>query len=273
LRELAPISDQGWLTLDAEAKQRLTQPLAARRVVDFSGPHGWQHSATNLGHVTAVADAPAEPAPGRGGARDGGVSGLLRKVAPLVELRSGFSLPLTALRDVDRGADDADLEPLDQAARRLAVAENLAVLHGWKGAVTGVSEACAHEPISLGKVPGGYPAAVAAAVALLMDSGIVGPYALAISGEHHKLVSETTEHGGYPLMEHLRRILDGPVVWTPGISGAVVLSQRGGDFILDCGQDISLGYDRHDADSVALYLQESLSFHVATPEAAVVLVA
>jgi uncharacterized linocin/CFP29 family protein len=36
-------------------------------------------------------------------------------------------------------------------------------------------------------------------------------------------------------------------------------------------EDISIGYDRHDADAVHLYLKESFSFQVATPEAAVAL--
>jgi uncharacterized linocin/CFP29 family protein len=52
----------------------------------------------------------------------------------------------------------------------------------------------------------------------------------------------------------------------------VVLSQRGEDFLLDCGQDIAVGYDHHDADTVHLYLEESFSFRVATPEAAVAIV-
>jgi uncharacterized linocin/CFP29 family protein len=52
---------------------------------------------------------------------------------------------------------------------------------------------------------------------------------------------------------------------------SLVLSQRGGDFLFESGQDLSIGYDSHDADVVRLYLEESFSFRVATPEAAVVL--
>ena len=57
------------------------------------------------------------------------------------------------------------------------------------------------------------------------------------------------------------------------MKGAVALSRRGGDFIFDSGQDVSIGYERHDAEAVALYLQESFSFRAATPEAAVALTA
>jgi uncharacterized linocin/CFP29 family protein len=62
-------------------------------------------------------------------------------------------------------------------------------------------------------------------------------------------------------------------VWAPGVNGAVVLSVRGGDFLFESGQDLSVGYDSHDADAVRLYLEESFSFRVATAEAAVALTA
>jgi uncharacterized linocin/CFP29 family protein len=58
-------------------------------------------------------------------------------------------------------------------------------------------------------------------------------------------------------------------VWAPGLEGAIVISQRGGDFVLDSGQDLAIGYDSHDDQVVRLYLEESFSFHVATPEAAI----
>jgi uncharacterized linocin/CFP29 family protein len=71
------------------------------------------------------------------------------------------------------------------------------------------------------------------------------------------------------LAEHLSRILEGPIVWAPGVRGAVVMSLRGGDFLFESGQDLSVGYDHHDADNVHLYLEQSFSFRVATPEAAI----
>ena len=51
--------------------------------------------------------------------------------------------------------------------------------------------------------------------------------------------------------------------------GAVILSQRGGDFDLTIGQDYSIGYLTSDATTVQLYIEESLAFHINTPEAAV----
>ena len=67
------------------------------------------------------------------------------------------------------------------------------------------------------------------------------------------------------------RSWSGPVVWAPGVEGGVVVSQRGGDFVFHLGQDLSIGYQDHDADVVRLYVEESFSFSVLEPDAAVVL--
>ena len=150
------------------------------------------------------------------------------------------------------------------------MAENTAVFHGWKAAgIAGIAEVSQHDPIALGEDCERYPRHVAKAVEALLSAGIEGPYGLALGPDAYTRVLETSEHGGYPLLEHLREILGGPLVWAPGVNGAVVVSLRGGDFLFDSGEDLSIGYDHHDADAVHLYLEESFSFRVATPEAAV----
>ncbi len=259
LREHAPLSDGGWKLLDEEARERLEPALGARKLVDFDGPHGWEHSASTLGRVEALPAGPSK-----------GVSGQRREVLPLVELRADFALSRDELRDADRGAPDADLGPLDEAARAIAAAENVAVFHGWAGAIAGIAERSPHDAVALGEADG-YPRPVADAVEKLLCEGVGGPYGLALGRKQYRRAVETAEGGGYPLLEHLRKILEGPIVWTPGIEGAVVVSLRGGDFLFESGQDLSIGYDSHDADVVRLYLQESFSFRVATPEAAVAL--
>ncbi len=259
LREHAPITEGNWELLDSEARERLAPALAARKLVDFAGPHGWQYSATNLGRVKEIADPPSK-----------GVNGAQRQVLALVELRAPFSIDRSELADADRGAEDADLEALDQAAHAIAVAENAAVFHGWKAAgITGIIEASPHDPIELGEDCERYPRHVAKAVNALLAAGVEGPYGLALGPEAHTRVLETSEHGGYPLLEHLREIVGGPLVWSPGVKGAAVLSTRGGDFLFESGEDLSIGYESHDAGAINFYLEESISFRVATPEAAV----
>jgi uncharacterized linocin/CFP29 family protein len=259
LHELAPVTERGWALLDDEARRHLSAALAARKLVDFSGPHGWRHSATNLGRIDRVDEAVVE-----------GVGAARRRVLALVELRAGFRLARAELAAADRGAEDADLDPLGVAARRLALAENLAVFRGWQPAgVRGITAASPHQPVTIGDDLATCPTHVAAAVETLLENGINGPYGLALGPSVYRGVIETTEHGGYPLFEHLRHILGGPLVWAPGVDGGVVLSLRGGDFLFDCGQDVSIAYLSHDVDAVYFELLESFSFRVATPEAAV----
>lgn len=260
LRSHAPITEAGWEQLDEEARQRLVPALAARKLVDFAGPRGWHHSATNLGRVAAIA-----------GPGDGLVASQ-RMVLPLVELRAEFTVSRVQLLDADRGAEDIDLDELDNAAARLAHAENVAVFHGWgEAGITGITEASPHQPLALGSDYAHYPRHVARAVEVLLGDGISGPYGLALGPDGYTGVVETTEHGGLIVFDHLRQILGGPIVWAPGVSGAVVVSLRGGDFLFESGQDLSIGYSYHDADTVHLYLEESFSFRIASPDAAVAL--
>ncbi len=257
LRGHAPLTDSNWKLLDDEARDRLAGPLAARRLVDFVGPQGWEHSSTNLGRVASV-DVGEE-----------GVKALQRRVLPLVEVRVDFTVARSEMRDDDRGAVDVDLESLDLAAHQIAVAENSAVFNGWaKAGIQGVVESSPFEPEPLGTSADSYTRSVARAIEGLREAGVEGPYGLALGPDEYIKVIETTEHGGYPLFDHLQKILGGPIVWAPGLSGAIAMSLRGGDFLFESGQDLSIGYDHHDADQVHLYLEESFSFVVATPEAA-----
>ncbi|MGH9120478.1 MAG: family 1 encapsulin nanocompartment shell protein [Acidimicrobiales bacterium] len=260
LRELAPVSEAAWAQIDSEARSRLVPALAARRLVDFSGPRGWDHSALNLGHAMTI-DAPPV----------NGVEAQLREVLPLVELRAPFTLTLQALENADRGSRAIDLAGLDHAARQMALAENIAVLHGYPMAsIRGISELSSHEPIAVSDDWTAYPSSVATATERMRMVGVDGPYGLALGNESWLGVAETIE-GGYPLMKHLRDILGGPIVWAPGIEGGIVISQRGGDFSLECGQDISVGYSGHDQTEVSLYLEQSFTFWVLEPDAAVAL--
>jgi uncharacterized linocin/CFP29 family protein len=260
-RELAPVNDAAWSEIEAEARRSLRHFLAARKVVDFSGPHGWDHSALGLGRVAEGAEPPAE-----------GVEGRIRLVQPLTELRTTFALARDEVDAVERGAPDADLDPVLDAARRAALAEDRLVFRGFPAAgVRGIVETSPHDPIPINTDYDRYPTFVAQAVEALKRAGVSGPYALALGPRCYTGVVETTERGGYPVLEHLRLIVEGPVIWAPAVDGAVVISQRGDDFELVVGQDLSVGYLDHDAESVRLYLEESLTFRAATPEAAIAL--
>ena len=156
--------------------------------------------------------------------------------------------------------------------RQIALAENTTVFHGYvAGGILGITEESSHSPVSIEADMEQYPKVVAQATDTLRHAGIGGPYGLAIDPAIYTVIVETAEHGGYLLLDHLRQILGGPVVWAPGVEGGVVLSQRGGDFVFHLGQDLSIGYRDHDAEVVRLYVEESFSFRVSEPDAAVAL--
>ena len=136
--------------------------------------------------------------------------------------------------------------------------------------IDGIVPACPHDPIARPEEANGYPGAVARAVDLLKRNGIEGGYGLALSREEWTRVVETGELGGYPLFDHLKSLLDGPIVWTPGLNGrgrgrrcAAATSSS------TAAQDVSVGYTSHDAEQVTLYLEASFTFRNLTPEAAV----
>jgi uncharacterized linocin/CFP29 family protein len=261
-RELAPIDDRAWGEIEDEARRALTHFLTARKLVDFDGPHGWERSALGLGRVARIDDPPP--------AED--VESRLRLVQPLVEFRTPFTLDRDEIDSVSRGAPDADWDPVVDAARRAALAEDRLVFNGYAPAgVRGLVETSTHEPITITEDYNHYPNHVAKAVETLKRAGVVGPYALALGPRCYTGVIETTQHGGYPILQHLRLITEGPVLWAPAVEGAILLSQRGGDFELLVGQDLAIGYRDHDATSVNLYLEESLTFRAAGPEAAIAL--
>lgn len=259
LRGLAPITDTGWQAIEADAAPRLATYLAARKLVDFSGPKGWTHSAVDLGRVVAI-DGPSA-----------GVTGDQRRVLPLVELRTPFVVSRAELSDADRGAEDLDFPDLDAAAQRIAVAENVAVFHGYAAAgIAGISERTSHSPVALGADAASFPARITEAVNRLLADGIGGPYGLAVSPDAYIQILETSETGDL-LMEHIGEIVGGPVVRTAGLRGAVLVSLRGGDFEFVCGEDLSIGYLDHSDNEVRLYFEETFTFRVLEPDAAVVL--
>jgi uncharacterized linocin/CFP29 family protein len=91
-----------------------------------------------------------------------------------------------------------------------------------------------------------------------------------LGADAYTALSESSDHG-YPVMRHIKELVDGEIIWAPAISGAFVLTTRGGDFALHIGEDVSIGYLSHDDRKVRLYLQETFTFLLLTTEASVAL--
>ena len=260
-RDKAPLTDEAWQQVDDEARRVLKLRLAGRKLVDFSGPHGWSLGGVNRGRLTPLpSDAPK------------GVSYALRQVQPLVEVRAPFTMKIAELDDASRGATDVNLDPVIAVAERVAHAEDSAIFHGFKDAqVTGIIEASPHKPIQVTGILE-WPRAIVSAVEVLRASGMNGPYALALGLQAYDELDADSE-AGYPLRRRLEQSLrDVSLVWAPALrGGAVLLSKRGGDFELTVGQDLSIGYAVHDRTDVELFLTESFTFRVLEEKAAIFL--
>jgi uncharacterized linocin/CFP29 family protein len=260
-RELAPISDEAWAEIEQETARTLKRYLAGRRVVDVQGPAGPSLACVGTGHLRDI-EAPAS-----------GVRARQREVLPLVELRVPFTLDRGQIDDVLRGSEDSDWQPAKDAARKIAFAEDQAIFAGYAAAgIGGIVPGASNPAVSLPAEVADYPMAFAAAVGELRSAGVDGPYSAVLSAELYTTLSEASDHG-YPIIEHLRKVLNGELIWAPAITGAVVLTGRGGDFSLHLGQDLSIGYLSHTDDDVVLYLQETFTFQLLTGEAAVSLTA
>ncbi|MGJ4859687.1 family 1 encapsulin nanocompartment shell protein [Labrys sp. La1] len=258
-RELAPISDGAWAQIEEEATRTLKRHLAGRRVVDVEGPQGLATSAVGTGHILPLAG------PGEG------VQAAQREVKALVELRVPFELARQAIDDVERGAADSDWSPVKEAARKLAFAEDRAVFDGFAAAgIEGIRQGLSNPALTLPAQVKSYPDIVAQAVSQLRLAGVDGPYALVLGADAYTAATGGSDDG-YPVFEHVERLVEGGIIWAPAIEGGLVLTTRGGDFELSVGQDISIGYASHSATSVQLYFQESLTFRLLTTEAAVAL--
>src|SRR5271155_5182365 len=258
-RELAPISDAAWSQIEEEATRTLKRYLAGRRVVDVEGPGGVALSAVGTGHLRNI-KAPGDDIVAR-----------QREVNALVELRVPFDLDRQQIDDVERGANDSDWQPAKDAARLLAFAEDRAIFDGYAAAgIGGIRQGTSNPVMTLPADIRAYPDAIAQALSQLRLVGVNGPYSVLLGAEAYTGLSETSDHG-YPVMEHIKRQVDGEIIWAPAITGAFVLTTRGGDFGLYIGEDVSIGYLSHDDKTVRLYLEETFTFLLLTTEASVAL--
>jgi uncharacterized linocin/CFP29 family protein len=261
LRNQAPITGRAWKEIDAEAARTLKVLLAARQMVDFNGPLGWETSAVSLGRAEKLSPPPQD-----------GVATRIRQVLPLVEIRIPFEVQRDELEAIGRGAADANLDSVRNAARAAAIVEDRAIFQGYPAAgIEGIFQASARQRLTIPESFEAYPDIVAEATHRLRSEGVNGPYGIALGPRCYTGLTRSTSRG-YPIIDHVRQLLDGPIVSAPAADGAVVMSMRGGDFELSVGQDFSIGYLDHTGTSVLLYVQESFTFRVLSPEAAVPLV-
>lgn len=254
-RSLAPITLEAWTEIDNQARQTLIAVLSARKIVDVKGPLGWNYAAVPLGRL--------EVPPGQ---KHEEVRYGIHKVLPLLEIEAPFELDIWEVDNIVRGAQNIDLSALEAAAHKVAQFEEQAIYYGFPQAgIVGLKDATHHTGFAMSNDPQSILEQVTRGLTAFIQHSIEGPYALVVNPEIWLHLS--TYISGYPLKKHLEEQLGGPVILSPSIQDAFLVSTRGGDMQLVLGQDIGIGYRRHDKTNVSLYFTESFTFQVLVPEA------
>ena len=225
-RELAPISEAAWAQIEQEATRTLKRYLAGRRVVDVPSPGGVAVPGVATGHLLTIAP-PAD-----------GIVASQREVKSFVELRVPFELSRRMIDDVEHGSEDSDWQPVKNAAKKFAFAEDRTIFDGYREAnIQGIREGTSNPVKSFPADVLDYPKAIAQALSQLRLVGVNGPYSVVLGADEYTKLAEIRDQG-YPVLEHVKRIVESEIIWAPAIAGGFVLTTRGGDFELNIGQDV-----------------------------------
>jgi uncharacterized linocin/CFP29 family protein len=256
-KSLAPISSEAWAEINETAVDVLSSVLSARKFVDVDGPKGWNYAALPTGRIHVPA--------GQKGALKYGIN----QVLPLVEARIPFELNIWELDNVARGAEDIDLGPMEDAARKIAQFEESVIYDGFKpGNIAGLKNSSDHDTIPFPEAAEDIMGAVSLALSKLKAASIEGPYSLVLNTEKWQKVNAYVR--GYPLRRQIEGLIGGSIIMAPYVKDAYMVSERGGDLKMVIGQDISIGYESHNSKTVQLYFTESFTFHVIDPATFVV---
>ena len=168
-----------------------------------AGRQAFDLSAVGTGHLRPIA-----------GLKEGVVA-RQREVKALVELRFPFELDRQAIDDVERGANDSDWQPAKDAARQIAFAEDSAIFEGYTAAdIVGIRQGTSNPKMALPADVRQYPDAIAQALSQLRLVGVNGPYSVLLGAEAYTALAETSDQG-YPVLEHVKRLVDGKIIWAP----------------------------------------------------------
>lgn len=256
-RTIAPIPQEAWEELDEEATKVLKNALSGRKVVDFTGPKGWNYDALSEGTLDLVDGTPVD-----------GVYYGTRKVTPMTEIRVPFKMPIWALDDIARGNKTVDHAPVQEAARKAAMFEDMAIYYGIEQAqMIGLLSDTDNKPLDMKLDDDAIVETLTKAIQVLKDANVDGPYALVAPYALWTKI-ESSAKGGYPLKKRVNKVVE-KYVLSSQIDACFLISLRGGDNELVIGQDFSIGYQSTEGSDVNLYITETLTFKNYSPETTV----
>lgn len=250
-RELAPISSDAWEEMDERAEEVIKSHLSARKVVRVRGPMGIGVNVLSEGRLVNIREKQ-------------GVHFGTYHVLPLIEARVEFEMKRWELDNIARGARDVDYEPLEIAARSLALFEEDVVYHGLEeGGIQGLNQSCLREAIAFGEDIHTMMAALSKGLVELTKNYQKGPFDLIVGEQIQQRILSVNE--GYPFDRRIEELIGGKIFFNHLIQGAYLLPHDHENLELSIGQDYSLGYQSHDNERVRFFISESFTFRVLDP--------
>lgn len=253
-KELAPITSESWAEIEKVAAEALRAALSGRKFVTVDGPHGIGYAAASCGRLAVSPDDTL-----------GNVKFGVHQVQPLIEARIPFSLDIWELDNLVRGAKDVEFDPVVDACNEIAAFEDKAIFSGFApGCIQGLLQVAEPE-VPVPQNPDAILEALSAGLTHLITHGIASAAHFVVGPEMWNYLARGVPGG--TLRGLARRIIGGEVILSPGFSGAMLVADRKDDAILTLGQDFAIGYHSHTTKEVNLYVMESFTFRVVTPEA------
>lgn len=252
-RNLAPIDEKMWEEIDDRAKEVLESYLSARKVVNVNGPKGLDYTVVPEGRLEESDDNKSDVCYG------------VYKVKPLTEARIEFEIDRWELDNIIRGAEDVELAPLEEAAKKIALFEENAIYNGLEESmIEGLCDSSEQETIDLGNDSDSIMQAITEGMLRLQSVFTKKPYVLVVGKEAFKRIN--THSMGYPLSKAIKELLGTEIVYSEAVEGAFLLPYDHEDLEMTIGKDLSIGYQSSDNNKVRFFITESFTFRVLDPD-------
>jgi len=250
-RGLAPINEESWKEIEERLMEVFKSHLSARKVVKVVGPKGLDYNVISEGRLEEVQE-------------DGDLCYANYKVTPLTEVRVEFEMDRWELDNVLRGAKDVDYEPLEEAAKKIALFEENVIYNGSdKLNIKGLIKSSAHETLTFGNEQESILDSIANGIIKLRESYQEGPFVLVVGKEAYKRLISKGE--GYSLIEKIESLTGHKIIYSHVLDGAVLVPYNHDDLELTIGQDLNIGYQNHDNNKIRFFITESFTFRVLDP--------
>lgn len=250
-KDLAPITKEAWNQMEDRLMEVFKSYLSARKVVKVYGPKGFDFNVITEGRLGEIKE-------------DGDIYYGNYYVLPLTEARVEFEMSRWELDNISRGAKDINYEPLEEAAKKIALFEENAIYNGLENAnIDGLIKSAEGEPITFGDNPNSIMDSISKGIVRLKEAYQEGAFNLIVGEKaYRKIISGET---AYPLDRRIEELLEGKIIYSHVIDGALLVPHDHEDLEMTIGRDLSIGYQSNDNEKVRFFITESFTFRVLDP--------